>query len=153
MNPDPIMDEIMAAIAVVRGGDRLSGRSMLEAIWVRIAEESQAIHECVLAHTMADVQDDIAKELAWDIRALDAALRCEDADAQRHSQALSIAAFMPSLHVNLAEDYLKLDDLAQSRIHLESARASVGELGDDAYAKIIVRGIERLAQQLESSGK
>jgi hypothetical protein len=94
---DPIMTEIMAAIALLHGGDLSGARARLEAIWSRIADDPQPIHECTLSHYLADAQSDMADELAWDIRALNAALRCTDADAHRHSQALSIAAFMTSL--------------------------------------------------------
>jgi hypothetical protein len=102
---------------------------------------------------MADAQDDIADELAWDIRALNAALRCTDTDAQRHSEAPSIAAFMPSLHVNLAEDYFKLSDIARSKNHLASARIFLSALPDNAYAQLIRGGIERLAKHLDAYGQ
>ena len=150
MTTDPIMDEIMAATAVLHGGDRPGGRSRLEAIWSRIANDPAPIHECALARSMADAQEDVSDELAWDLRALEAALRCTDADARSHSQAFSIAAFMPSLYANLAEDYFKLGDLAQSEINLASARNLAGDLADDAYGQLIQRGIERLGRQLDS---
>jgi hypothetical protein len=148
---DPIMTEIMAAIAVLHSGDRSGGRSRLEVVWARIADDPEPFHECVLSHYMADAQDDVADELAWDIRALDAALRCTDADAQRHQKTLSIPAFMPSLHANLGEDYLKLGDVARSRDHLVSGRSFVSHLADDAYGKMIRGGIERLARKLDAA--
>ena len=151
MTADPIMTEIMAAIAILQSGDRADGRRQLEAIWSRISDAPEPIHECTLAHYMADAQDDIADELAWDLRALNAALRCTDNDAQRHSQAVSIAAFMPSLHINLAEDYLNLGDVARSREHLASARGFCAELADDGYGRMIQRGIERIAKQVGAS--
>jgi hypothetical protein len=101
---------------------------------------------------MADAQDDVSEELAWDLRALAAAMRTTDVDAQRHSQAFSVAAFMPSLHANLAEDYFKLGDLAKSRVHLACARDFAGNLADDAYGRLILSGIERLGGQLDSLG-
>jgi hypothetical protein len=148
---DPIMAEIMAAIAVLHGGDRSGGRSRLEAVWSRIANDPKPFHECVLSHYMADAQDDSTNELAWDIRALDAALRCTDAEAQQHHQTLSIPAFMPSLHTNLAEDYFKLGDFARSKDHLASARSFTANLANDAYGQMIHRGIERLAKKLDEN--
>jgi hypothetical protein len=153
VSTDPIMVEIMSAIAVLRGGDRSGGRSQLAAIWSRIADNPEPMHECALSHSMADTQDDLADELAWDIRALNAALRCTDTDAQRHSEAPSIAAFMPSLHVNLAEDYFKLSDIARSKDHLASARIFLSALPDNAYAQLIRGGIERLAKHLDAYGQ
>jgi hypothetical protein len=151
MTPDPIMAEIMAAIALLHGGDRVGARGKFEAIWARIAADPQPMHECVLSHYMADAQDKLAEELAWDIRALDAALRCTEDEAKRHGPGLSIAAFMPSLHTNLADDYFRLGDLARSRERLAAARACSNSLGDDGYGQLIRGGIERLAARLEAA--
>jgi hypothetical protein len=150
MTTDLVMAEILAAIGLLHGGDRSGGRAKLEAIWSRISHDAEPIHECTLSHYMADAQDDVTQELAWDIRALDAALRCTDTDAQRQSQALSIAAFMPSLHANLAEDYFKLGDVALSKTHLATARDFASALQDDAYGQMLRGGIERLARKLET---
>ena len=149
MTGDATMTEIIAAIALLQGGNRSAARRQFEAIWSRIESDPLAFQECVLSHYMADAQDEIADELAWDLRALDAALRCTDADAQHYQQSLSIPSFMPSLHLNLADDYFKLGDFARSRSHLESARTFTGNLGDNGYGQMIHRGIERLAQKLE----
>ncbi|MBI1361472.1 MAG: hypothetical protein GC155_14435 [Alphaproteobacteria bacterium] len=148
---DPIMDEIMAGGLLLTRGDRAGARLELEAVWSRISANAQPIHEVTLSHTLADAQDDPAHELAWDLRALHAAQRCTDADAQRHSQVTTIAAFLPSLHANLAEDYLKLGDLPRARDHFESARGFTDRLGDDAYGHMIRGGLERLAIQLEAT--
>lgn len=153
MTTDLVMAEIMAGIGLIHGGDRSGGRAKLEAVWSRISSDPEPIHECTLAHYMADVQDEVAEELAWDIRALDAALRCTDTDAQRQSQALSIAAFMPSLHTNLAEDYFKLGDVARSQAHLATARNFASALKDDAYGQMLRRGIERLASKIDTHDK
>lgn len=150
MNTHPIMSEIMAANALARGGDRTGARAKFDAVWSRFADDPDPVLECVLAHHMADAQDDPAEELAWDIRALDAALRCTDADAQRHQPAVSIAGFMPSLHTNLAEDYFKLGDSARSREHLASARSFAGNLAHDPYGHMIRGGMERLAKKLDA---
>jgi hypothetical protein len=150
MTDDPIMTDIMAAIAVLHGGDRAEARSRLHAVWSRIADDPQPFHECVLSHYMADAQEALEAELAWDLRALDAARRCTDAEAQRHQQGFSISAFMPSLHVNLAEDYLRLGDFARSRDHLASARSFIGNLAGDPYGQMIRRGVERLAMRLDA---
>jgi len=149
---NPITAEITAAIQRLQGGDRAGGRGDLAAIWSRIAPDADPVHECLLSHHMADAQDDLADELAWDLRALDAALRCTEAAAQRHQPPVSIAAFMPSLHVNLAEDYFKLGDLARSREHLASAQGFACELADDAYGQMILGGIARLARKLDADG-
>jgi hypothetical protein len=147
---DPTMTEIMAATAVVRGGDRSGGRSRLEALWAGFGSDPDPFYACVLSHHMADLQDEITDELAWDLRALEAALRCTEADAERHQA--SIAGFMPSLHTSLAQDYYKLGDFARSREHLAQARGFTSHLADDAYGQLILGAIARLARGLEAAG-
>jgi len=143
---DEIKTEMMAATALIRGGDRTGGRARLEALLSQ--EGIDPVQECVLSHHIADAQDDPADELAWDLRAIDAALRSTEADTQRHQ--MSIGLFMPSLHVNLAEDYFKLGDVPRSREHLEMARSVAHNLADDPYGQMIRRGIERMAGRLQT---
>lgn len=149
---DSTMAGIFGAIERLQSGDRDGARAQLAAIWARIESAPEPIHECTLAHYMADTQDAIADELSWDLRALNAALRCTDADAQQHSQAFSIGAFMPSLHLNLADDYFRLGDIEPARMHLASARSFADRLSDDPYGQMIRGGIERLAKKLEANG-
>jgi hypothetical protein len=59
---------------------------------------------------------------------------------------------MPSLHVNLADDYFKLRDLDRAREHLAAANASAKHLNDDAYGRLVRDGIERLAHRLATGG-
>jgi hypothetical protein len=146
------MTEITAAAAVLQSGDRAGARARLESVWSRIAGDPEPVHECVLSHYMADVQDDPAEELTWDLRALDAALRCTDADARRHGQTFSVVAFMPSLHASLAGDYLKLGDVTRSREHLDAAQSFESALADDSYGQLIRSGIERLSGMLKARG-
>jgi hypothetical protein len=142
---DPIVTEMMAAVAMAQGGDRAGGRSRLEALLARFEDDPDSFYECVLSHHLADVQDDLADELAWDLRALDSALSCTEA---RHQA--SIAGSMASLHASLGYDFLKLRDVARSREHLAEARGFTSHLADDAYGRMVLGGIERLARHLDA---
>lgn len=153
MSNDPIMDEIQMAIATLQAGDRRLARERLGSIWARIQPNPGALRECTLAHFMADAQDDLREELNWDIRALAAADRCSEAEARRYHENLSIAEFLPSLHLNLGDVYLRLGDQEASRFHLDAGLASSNRLVDDAYASMIRSGLERLAQRLENAGQ
>jgi hypothetical protein len=148
MRTDPIMADILAAFGRAKGGDRAEARGALEAIWARIGPDPAPMHAVALAHYLADLQDDPADELAWDMRALEAALACIDDDAAEASQLSSIEAFMPSLHANLGEDYVKLGDNVRAGEHLALARRFSDRLADDAYGRMIRRGIARLARTL-----
>jgi hypothetical protein len=59
-----------------------------------------------------------------------------------------VAAFYPSLHLNLGEDYRKLGDAAAARRHLELGLAAVDTLPDDDYGAMIRGGLHGLAQRL-----
>lgn len=55
-------------------GERDAARRLFAEIWDDIGREtSNPFHRCALAHAMADVQEDVLGELAWDLRALEAA--------------------------------------------------------------------------------
>jgi tetratricopeptide (TPR) repeat protein len=132
-----------------QAGRRAEACRMFEQIWHEIGQEQgDPLHVCVLAHAMADVQDDVHQELVWDRRALTAADALTDERAQQAGVAMPVAALYPSLHINLGECYRKLGNLTRAREHLQHARASIGALGDDEYGQLLRDGLDRLAQQL-----
>jgi len=144
MTDDPFTAELMAGNALVQAGDRAGGRTRLEALWA--GAEGAPFRQCVAAHHLADAQDNPADELAWDLRALEAALRCTEVDVP---PGQSLAAFMPSLHVSLAQDYAGLRQFAPARRHLAVGREAAGRLPDDAYGQLIRSAIKHLAQRLD----
>lgn len=145
---DEVMSRISAAIERSQSGDREGARQLFSALWKELSPDGDPFHRCTLAHYMADVQDDPREELLWDLRALEAAELVTDERARRYHETLSIRGFLPSLHLNLAEDYRKLGDVARAREHVNRARASAEALGEDGYGKMLRAGIERLARRL-----
>ncbi|MEU4532739.1 tetratricopeptide repeat protein [Micromonospora ureilytica] len=133
-------------------GQREAARDLFAQIWDEIGgERGDPLHVCVLAHSMADVQEDVHQELVWDERALAAAdLLTEDRVAQA-GVPMSVAGLYPSLHLNLAECYRKLGDLDRARECLQRAQAGIGALGDDEYGQLVKGGLDRLVQQLATS--
>lgn len=71
---------------------------------------------------MADVQEDVHGELAWDLQALEAADLVTDERAAQAGVTGSVAGFYPSLHLNLGECYRKLGDFDRTREHLQQGR-------------------------------
>ncbi|MCA2224965.1 hypothetical protein [Nonomuraea aurantiaca] len=129
-----------------------AARDLFAQIWEDIGgEQGDPLHVCVLAHSMADVQDDVHQELMWDLRALAAADQVTDEQVAQAGVPLSVAGLYPSLHLNLSECYRKLGDLARAREHLQQARAGIGALGDDEYGQLIKSGLERIAEQLDNA--
>ncbi|MFI9549985.1 tetratricopeptide repeat protein [Nonomuraea endophytica] len=130
-------------------GQREAARDLFAQIWDDIGgERGDPLHICVLAHAMADVQDDVHQELMWDLRALAAADLLTDERVAQAGVTLPVAGLYPSLHLNLSECYRKLGDLESAREHLQRAQATIGALGDDGYAQLIKGGLERLTAQL-----
>ncbi|MEV0373502.1 hypothetical protein AB0I10_27425 [Streptomyces sp. NPDC050636] len=149
--PDPMMAEISRGIALSHSGEREAARSLFAGLWDAIGATGDALHRCVLAHSMADVQDDPRAELVWDLRALEVADLISDERARQGGVAGSVVVFYPSLHLNLGDVYRRLGDLDRARDHLSRGRAAVGELGDDEYGQLIRGGLDRLAHQLSTA--
>lgn len=142
------MRRIHHAIAMSQAGQRSEAREAFAQIWARLSDGADPLHRCVLAHYMADVQDDPHQELTWDLRALDAAQAVTDERAAAAGATLPVDGFYPSLHLNLGEDYRKLGDVGQARRHLDLGKQAAASLGDDPYSAMILRGLDGLAKRL-----
>jgi hypothetical protein len=59
-----------------------------------------------------------------------------------------VAAFYPSLHLNLGEDYRRIGDTEAARRHLAQGLAAAGALPDDGYGRMIRGGLEGLSRRL-----
>ncbi|WP_348774955.1 hypothetical protein [Verrucosispora sp. WMMD1129] len=132
-------------------GQREAARDLFAQIWDEIGgERGDPLHVCVLAHSMADVQDDLHRELLWDQRALAAADQLTDARVAEAGVPMTVAGLYPSLHLNLGDCYRRLGDLDLARDHLHRAEAGMVELADDDYGRLIKSGLDRLAEQLSA---
>lgn len=141
---DAVMTRIGQAVMLLHGGDREEARNRFGALWSEIGEAGDPLHRCTLAHYLADTQDDPGDELAWDLRALAAADGLGQERLAQHRAALAVRAFYPSLHLNLAADYVKLQRPEAARVHLDRARAATDALRDDGYGNGIRAAIDRL---------
>lgn len=156
--PEAMTTRIGQAVMLHHAGDREEARGRLLGLWAEIGEDGDPLHRCTLAHYMADTQDDPSDELAWDLRALSAAEELSDervVEVVHHEGALAVRALYPSLHLNLAADYVKLDRPDVARTHIRRARGAADALGDDGYGDGIRAAIGRLELRLgegESSG-
>lgn len=143
------MTRIGQGIELSQRGEQDAARQVLAQVWEDIGgEDGDPLHRCALAHSMADVQDDVHEELVWDLRALEAADLITDQRAGLAGVTSPVAGFYPSLHLNLGECYRKVGELEQAQVHLERGRAAVGALPDDGYGQMIAGGLDRLAERL-----
>jgi hypothetical protein len=146
--PDEVMLRVGHGIELGQAGERSAARMVFAELWQQIGEEGDPLHRCAVAHSFADVQDDPNDELVWDLRALQAAELITDDRAQAAGIASPVAAFYPSLHLNLGEVYRKLGDLDLARLHLEQGQATAAALGEDLYDHVVKAGLDALAQRL-----
>jgi hypothetical protein len=145
---DDVMAEIAATVALGHRGDPATARLRFTEIWEGVGPSGDPLHRCALAHYAADVQPDLNEELRWDLRALEAVDEITDQRAKDYHQSLAVAAFLPSLHLNLADVYRRLGARTRAKHHVAEAQAAVGSLGDDGYGRMIRDGISRCAARI-----
>ncbi|CCF62432.1 hypothetical protein [Nocardia cyriacigeorgica] len=134
---DPTMAAITEAVTRGRAGDGDGARTTLTDMWADLGPHGDPFHRCTLAHYLADLHDDPAQALTWDIRALDAAEALTDARAQEYDATLEVRGFFPSLHLNLADNFRRLASFDAARSQIEAARRHLDALRDDEYGAII----------------
>lgn len=145
------MNRIMYAVMLCQGGDREGARRHFSELWQEIGSDGDPFHRCTVAHYMADVQDDACEELTWDLRALEAANLLTDERLNQYHADLSIRAFYPSLHLNLATSYFKLRQFKEAREHLCTAQNLTSALPEGEYSQGVRKAINRIANQLSEA--
>lgn len=147
-SPDPTMEAIGQAVTEARTGDTASARRRLLTLWSSIGTTGDPLHRCSLAHYLADLYEDPAQALAWDIRALDAADAVTEQRVQEHHTGVHIADFYPSLHLNLADNYRRLGSFEAATEHIAAAKAKAPDLPQDPYGDLIRGAINEVAEAI-----
>ncbi|GAA4667303.1 hypothetical protein GCM10023347_20220 [Streptomyces chumphonensis] len=140
------------AVMLLHGGDREEARNRFSALWAELDHDRDHLHRVTVAHYMADTQDDPQAELAWDLRALGAAEALAGARAGFGGHEVVVRGLYPSLHLNLAADYLKLAQHTAARRELDRCHAVLDALGDDAYGSGVRAAVGRLELRLAEAG-
>jgi hypothetical protein len=149
----PLLSGLTAAQARL-ATDRAAGRQALTELWEAL-EPGDAAGRCILAHFLADVQDNLDDETAWDELSLAESAKISEDDLRAVHPGLHVAGFMSSLHLSLADDYRRLGRFEVAGRHLESSIAGNGALTGDrpedvAYRDLIVTGQQRAAAAIEA---
>lgn len=141
-------DDIMSAVGVALSGDRAQGQRELSACWAGTTDSDHA-QRCVLAHYLADLEDVLGDEVAWDERAL--AEHAHVGEAELAPLGISSAASLaPSLHLNLGDGYLRRGDILRAQDQLEAGLAARSALPDDGYGAMLRGGLAGLQERLAS---
>ena len=151
--PEPVMSTVGEAIGLGHSGNRARARELLGRAWDQVGPDGDPMHRVGIAHSMADVQDDPAEELRWDLRALAAADQLTDRRVSEAGIGTPVAGFYPSLHLNLGEVYRKLGRFAEAQEHRQHGLAAARSLGwsaepADGYQAQVIDALVRLGERL-----
>jgi hypothetical protein len=141
-------DEITAAVGIALSGEKERGRHDLTACWDDTSEQDHA-KRCVIAQYLADLQEDLDAEVAWDERALAAYARVADDDFVPIGIP-SARGLAPSLHLNLGDGYLRQGRVEDAQAQLDAGLAQ-DVVGEDGYGRLIRTGLAGLAERLEAA--
>ncbi|WP_072686900.1 hypothetical protein [Rhodococcus marinonascens] len=147
-NTDPMMEAIGKAVTDGHSGNTVAARSGLLELWTTIGPRGDPLHRCTLAHYLADLYDDPAQALGWDVRALDAADSITEQRVQQHHASLHIAGFYPSLHLNLADNYHRLGSFEAAAEHIDAAREHSSALPHDSYGDLMCVAIDEVTTSI-----
>ena len=145
---DTTMEAISAAVSLGRVGAVETARRDLLAIWRQVGAVGDAFHRCTLAHYLADLYENPAESLVWDIRAIDAADALTDERAQAHDASLHVRGFYPSLFLNLADNFRRLGAFETAAAHIDEAEKHTSVLSEGAYGESIRTAIRQVADAI-----
>jgi hypothetical protein len=146
---DDVIARVTAAVGRGQAGEQATARQELEALWAEVERAGgDDFHRCVIAHFLADLQEDDRDELMWDERALAAVDGVTDERAQQLHASLRVRGFMPSLYLSVADDHRRLGDASRAQEFLAKAEATADALGDDAYGQLVRGALEKVGRAL-----
>lgn len=141
--------DITAAISTALGGEPEAGREELLACWDGVSD-GEAAQRCVLAHHLADLEDNLEDEVTWDEQALAAYQHVAESDLAPLGIP-SASGLAPSLHLNLGDGYLRQGRLDMARHHLDAGLSAAHQLDSDGYGAMIRQGLERLCARVATA--
>ncbi|MCC9196857.1 hypothetical protein QNO08_08425 [Arthrobacter sp. zg-Y820] len=143
-------DDVLAAVAAALSGDKPEGRRLLVLCWESVSPEDHA-QRCVLAHYLADVQDELDAEVGWDETALHEHGFLDNGDLKPVGIP-SVQGMLPSLHLNLGDGYLRRGQGGLAREHQRAGMVRSSHLSDDGYGAMIRSGLDNLGLRISSAG-
>ena len=146
----PEMAEIVAIVGRVQGGDRAEGRTALLALWDRYARDGTPMQRCVIAHFLADGEENVGAELEWDLAALEAATGSRMAEDNAVLDP-DLAGFLPSLHLNAGDACRRMGDMDRALRHATHGLAHARLLPPGGYGDLMRSGLERLRERAATS--
>ncbi|CAM3975780.1 hypothetical protein [Smaragdicoccus niigatensis] len=142
----------LAAAFALQPTDPEGALARLMDMWNALDRNDRA-GQCILAHYIADLQSDVADELRWDETALEASNGVTDDDLQKLHPTLTVAGFIPSLQLNVADGYRRVGRFEDASAALTKSVAHNDALPLDlpeevTYREMILGGQQRLADRI-----
>jgi hypothetical protein len=144
---DVVMEEIRKAQELNVAGDKLGARAVLERLW---GTTEDSLHRCTIAHYLADLQDSVEDELRWDELALAAFPDLTDERTRAFDDSWRARAFLPSLHLNLADVHRRAGHQKEARHFLSEATGALDELPADDYGAMIRDALNKVREAIEA---
>lgn len=132
-----VVQRCAAGIQAEMAGRAEDARALYEAAW---EHASDAYERSIAAHYVARLVESEPERRRWNATALQEALLV--------SGPQRVAAFLPSLYLNLGHSHESLGDLQSAREQYRLGRASVAALGTDPYAAVVRGGLEAAEQRV-----
>jgi len=142
----PLWPTVVAGIVASQSGRVAEAEEHLSAAWEACGDNEHALR-CIVAHYLADAQDEVWSELEWDRRALEAHAHVRDAELAPLGIP-SAKAFLPSLHLNLGDVWLRAGNPVEAERHVLEAQVALDELGDDQYGAMVRKGVASLSRRV-----
>lgn len=101
------------------------------------------MQRCTIAHFLADTEEEVGAELAWDLLALEAATGC-DRQGDVDAPSPELGSFLPSLHLNVGDAYRRLGDIDRARDHARFGLGRTAALPSGGYGDMVRTGLDRL---------
>lgn len=143
-----LIDEVRVGIRLWETGRAVEARELFARLWDEERFAEDALARCVLAHSIADIQVESREELRWDLIALEVAEDVTEEQALERAVPGGRLGLYPSLHLNLAEVYMRLGDDSAAAEHLHAGRRHLGLLRSDAYGARLREGYARVRRAL-----
>ncbi|KGN37786.1 hypothetical protein [Knoellia subterranea] len=131
----PEWSDVLTAVTSARPDDREGSLARLRDVWDALGDDDHA-QKCVVAHYAADLESVLDDEVRWDEAAFASYAHVGDEDLAPVGIP-SARGLAPSLHLNLADGYLRQGRLTESRHHLDAATEALPVLADDGYGQLI----------------
>jgi len=144
----------LAAAMATGARDRAAGRAQFAELWADLPKGDHA-GRCILAHYIADCQDDLGEEVGWDEVALENSRGVTDSDLQALHPSLTVLGFVPSLQLNLADGYRRQGRFQEAATALTASVAQNASLPVDlpeqvAYRELIMSAQARTGQRIDA---